>query len=204
MKKNKFVYTGFVIVATIIITIFIMNTLDNNPKEIKNENEVNNENYDKINDFIKNDFYVEGYEELLQGDSYLVGVPDSVNGIEANKSNNLYQTSRNFIYVNSNKSVIILLTTSKNDTYKTSEWVAANGYFPERFNSENSPYGFKENLPETSIFSYVIADKGYMLTMTAFSQEDTKDGSLALEELSSFTQELTNKLKTLTKGEDKK
>ncbi|WP_128893764.1 hypothetical protein [Longirhabdus pacifica] len=186
LTKNRVFILVLIAISLLIATMLVTTN-------IFSENKNENDNYDIAVHYISNEFEMKHYTEVLQTDDYHVGVPDSFNGIESNKDINIYNSSKNFIYKNSEKSMIITLAISKNNDNQ-SEWISASGYNPKLHNFKGGAWGYEDNLPETAIFTYVVGSEGYTLTISGLSKNDT-DGSITLNELALFTQELTNKLK---------
>lgn len=147
---------------------------------------VDRSQYDEMIADIKENFKVEGYEEVAKDSIIFMALPEEANFSDFSDRVKL------FVYKGTKKDSVIMLEISyAEQTFLSEEWYASFDYNPEYFNRKNSVFGSETanpNIPEIQLCTNSFRLNGFHYTITCFAPNSEK--LMAPNEITSFTNQL--------------
>ncbi|TCP52710.1 hypothetical protein EV586_10885 [Tumebacillus sp. BK434] len=158
----------------------------------------NGNQFESVYQAIKQNFQMEGYQEILKDTDSIVLVPDSVAGPQY-ADGGLYPRQKSMIFKKKSNGTVLLLSISKTDNaVQGKRWTHSSGYEARQYNSPEGDYKdvYAAIFPQTDVYTYSFEGTGYSINLTALAHPMmAEEGVLALNELAQFTDKLNTFLK---------
>ena len=186
MKRNGIILA--ILLISIIFNVYLsIDKYSNRPESISRPD---SDQFFQLVSKIDENFDIDGYSEILGTDNALLFLPDNASAME------FYDHSKMFVYKDNVKNSMILLQVNQSEFKNnvTEEWIASFDYSPASFNKEESE-NFNENVPKVLLCTNSFRYKDFYFTTTCFTDEKTD--LLAPTELTAFTNELIEYLRTI-------
>lgn len=187
MNKCRFI----IIIALILLTFAFGYVIGNESDKIQliTDEELITK-LDNIYLELSNSFVIEGYSQIINNHTSVIGVPDLIDGRQ-DLDYGLYNRSKKLMYKNPSNGNIIMLHLVANENRKT-EWLGSLGYQPDVYNSQEGQFkaSYDGKFSDTTIYQYSFNHSNIRYFITSISNELGEDGVQPLNEAAKFTNEL--------------
>lgn len=192
MEKDRKRYIKVIIISLVILFIFVLGyVIGSQSGKIQSGDDLDlmailDKKYFELSD----NFAIEGYVQIINDHTSVIGVPDSILGRQ-DLDKGLYERSKMLMYKNQSNGNIILLNMVANENENT-EWLGSLAYQPDLYNSPDGQFesSYDEKFSDDTMVQYSFNHSNISYFITSISKALGEDGISPLNEAAKFTQAL--------------
>ena len=193
MEKYRKHYIKVIIISLFILLIFALGyVIGSQSGKIQSGDDLDlmailDKKYLELSD----SFAIEGYVQIINDHTSVIGVPDSILGRQ-DLDKGLYERSKMLMYKNQSNGNIIILNMVANENENT-EWLSSLAYQPDLYNSPDGQFeaSYDEKYPDDTMYQYSFNHSNISYFITSISKALGEDGISPLNEAGKFTKALS-------------